>query len=161
MSHGFRPLFRLILSYSLMRLRKLRIAWSVICAFACLLLVALWIRSYWRSDGVTYFHGSSTFGCESEWGRLLPYSQTLPPVKVKWLAASKDIGGETPQTPHPAFRLVRYPGYFSICIPYWFPATITAALAAAPWLPGWSKRFSLRTLLVATTVVAVVLGLAV
>ena len=33
-----------------------------------------------------------------------------------------------------------------------------AALAAAPWI-RWSRRFSLRTLLIATTLVAVVLGL--
>ena len=31
-----------------MRFRKLRIAWSVICSIACVLLIALWVRSYWR-----------------------------------------------------------------------------------------------------------------
>src|SRR4051812_47312930 len=35
-----------------MRFRKLRIAWSVACVVACILLVALWVRSYWKVDYV-------------------------------------------------------------------------------------------------------------
>jgi hypothetical protein len=40
--------------------------------------------------------------------------------------------------------------------PYWFPVLISGVLAAVPWI-RW--RFSLRTLLIATTIIAVVLGL--
>jgi hypothetical protein len=29
-----------------MRFRKLRIAWSVVCAVACVLLTVLWVRSF-------------------------------------------------------------------------------------------------------------------
>ena len=47
-----------------------------------------------------------------------------------------------------------------IDIPQWFPVLLFATLATAPWI-RWSKRFSLRTLLIATTLVAVVLGLVV
>ena len=43
-------------------------------------------------------------------------------------------------------------------MPIWGAVLLAAALAAAPWL-RW--RFSLRTLLIVTTLVAVVLGLAV
>jgi len=35
-----------------MRFRKLRIAWSVGCGLACVLLIALWVRSYWLIDTV-------------------------------------------------------------------------------------------------------------
>jgi hypothetical protein len=45
-------------------------------------------------------------------------------------------------------------------LPQWFPVLIFAALTDAPWI-HWSKRFNLRTLLIATTLVAVVLGLVV
>ena len=31
-----------------MRYRKLRIAWSVGWGIACVLLIVLWVRSYWR-----------------------------------------------------------------------------------------------------------------
>ena len=30
-----------------MRFRKLRIAWSVGCGILCVLLIVLWVRSYW------------------------------------------------------------------------------------------------------------------
>jgi hypothetical protein len=43
-------------------------------------------------------------------------------------------------------------------VPHWFLLMLAAGLAAAPWL---RYRFSLRTLLIATTLVAVVLSLAV
>ena len=36
-----------------MRFRKLRIAWSVVWGLACVLLIALWVRSYWYWDDVT------------------------------------------------------------------------------------------------------------
>ena len=48
-----------------------------------------------------------------------------------------------------------------IIVPHWFVAGIFAAFAFVPWLPWWSTRFSLRTLLIVTTLVAVVLGLVV
>lgn len=41
---------------------------------------------------------------------------------------------------------------------HWFPVMIFATAAALPWLP-W--RFSLRTLLIATTLLALVVGLVV
>src|SRR6476661_7413421 len=35
-----------------MKFRKLRIAWSVLCGIACVLLILLWVRSYWWNDSV-------------------------------------------------------------------------------------------------------------
>ena len=37
---------KIIPSNTLMRFRKLRIAWSVGCGIACVLLIVLWVRSY-------------------------------------------------------------------------------------------------------------------
>src|SRR5262245_24453789 len=34
------------------RYRKLRIAWSAVCGVVCLLLIVLWVRSYWWADFV-------------------------------------------------------------------------------------------------------------
>jgi hypothetical protein len=45
-----------------------------------------------------------------------------------------------------------------VAFPHWFLVIISVALTAVPWL-RWKRRFSLRTLLVATTVVALALGL--
>jgi hypothetical protein len=33
-----------------MKFRRLRIACSAVCSIACVLLIALWLRSYWRID---------------------------------------------------------------------------------------------------------------
>jgi hypothetical protein len=41
---------------------------------------------------------------------------------------------------------------------HWILAILAAALAAAPWIK-WSRRFSLRTFLIAITLVALALGL--
>ena len=46
----------------------------------------------------------------------------------------------------------------SLSIPHWFAVALAATFAATPWL-RW--RFSLRTLLIAITLVALVLGLVV
>ena len=45
-----------------------------------------------------------------------------------------------------------------VFVPDWFLVGVAGGLAVAPWLK-LSRRFSLRTLLIATTLVAVVLGL--
>jgi hypothetical protein len=42
-----------------MRFRKLRIAWSVACGIACVLLIALWVRSFWWWDTVGIVYGDS------------------------------------------------------------------------------------------------------
>jgi hypothetical protein len=41
-------------------------------------------------------------------------------------------------------------------VPYWIPVLLTATLAALPWL-RW--RFSLKALMIGTTLVAVLMGL--
>src|SRR3954467_10005590 len=33
-----------------MRFRKLRIAWSVLCGLACILLIVMWMRSYYWNE---------------------------------------------------------------------------------------------------------------
>ena len=45
---------------------------------------------------------------------------------------------------------------FSIVVPFWFPILMSAVIGGLSWLPF---RFTLRTLLIATTLVAVGLGL--
>jgi hypothetical protein len=132
-----------------MRYRKLRIVWSVGCGIACLLLIVLWTRSYRYREGyefpgrhqvlsqlgVCYFGGSG--GYSAKWfsdaiaTRRQPILYYLP------------SGGFSPN---------------SVAVPYWFSYLIAGALTAAPWISSL-RQFSLRALLIATTLVAVVLGL--
>jgi hypothetical protein len=46
---------------------------------------------------------------------------------------------------------------FLVQVPMWFTAVVPAVFAAVP-LMRWSKRFSLRTLMLATILIAAVLG---
>ena len=59
-----------------------------------------------------------------------------------------------------AFGFAHYDGgsWKALVAPHWFPALLSVVLATIPWFSR-SFRFSLRTLLIATTLVAVVLGL--
>jgi hypothetical protein len=54
-----------------MRLRKLRIAWSVGWGLACVLLIVLWVRSYSWEDALVYSNAKQhTFSCDSARGLL-------------------------------------------------------------------------------------------
>jgi hypothetical protein len=54
-----------------MKYRKLRIAISPVCGVVCLLLVALWIRSYfWQDGAIGPITGSKTLVLGSYLGRL-------------------------------------------------------------------------------------------
>jgi hypothetical protein len=50
---------------------------------------------------------------------------------------------------------------YSLTAPYWFFVLFSGTAAVVPWIHEVRWHFSLRTLLIATTLVAVVLGLAV
>ena len=56
------------------------------------------------------------------------------------------------QSPH-SFSIIR--DINAVTAPDWFLVVISASLATAPWI---RRRFSLRTLLIATTLVAIGLG---
>jgi hypothetical protein len=141
-----------------LRLKKLQIAWSVFCGVACVLLIVLWVRSYWRleliakstsgifltrivsNSGSVYFFkqdmGVSKFDRGWSYGRSL---------KVQPNEGRFGFGRE-------------HEGFF---VPHWLLILISATFAVLPWIRQLQYRFSLRTLLMATTLVAVVLGLAV
>ena len=143
--------------------RKLRIAWSVACSIACLLLVVMWVRSYWWFDG-----GNMPFGA----GHLLVMSSTSGRIVVRLDDASKYPQLKNRWRIHhmsqeelmrrfePGGNPFVLPARFeyrsgNLIVHYWFYVMLSAALAAAPWI-RW--RFTTRTLLIATTAVAVMLG---
>ena len=55
------------------------------------------------------------------------------------------------------FGMTEAGGDRHLFVPHWFLVVSAALLAAVPWV-GWKKRFSLMTLLVVMTLVAVGLG---
>jgi hypothetical protein len=146
-------------------LKTLRIAVTALGLMACVLLVALWVRSYWRTDGLywnVYHHRSVLVG--SIQGQIVVYSDLMTigsSGRVK-LLNEMHVG----MTPIPSIasgirstsiggRVGPYGHH--VVFPHWAPMLMTVALATVPWV-HWSRRFSLRTLLIATTLVAVGMG---
>src|SRR4051812_46463488 len=64
-----------------MRYRKLRIAWSVVWGIACVLLIALWVRSFSYWDDAVFRIGSKAIHPISAEGRIIMWIQ---PTTVKW-----------------------------------------------------------------------------
>jgi hypothetical protein len=156
-----------------MRFLKLRIAWSVACGIVCLLLVALWVRSYWWSDIVSYRRDKVTmYRAYSDDGLVIVRDSSTrlllmhDPPDIGWTLRttwSRKQSREEARTPliKRVFRRFYWSGWsgtFELLMPYWLSLMLGSALGAAPWLFSFGWRFSLRTLLIATTLVAVGLG---
>lgn len=152
-----------------MKHHKLRFVWGMACA----LLIVLWVQSYWWCDIVTYRPSTTTaFRLLSDEGQVSYFDQSQsllfmgepPPIgwsiDKKWYAGySSDISDISPFKK--VFRGFALNGTFGNQVPDWFLLVVVAGLGAAPWLSRWPCRFSLRTLLIATTLIAVGLGLVV
>jgi hypothetical protein len=147
-------------SHDVGRFRKLRIAVSVTCGIACVLLIVLWVRSYWKWDTLasrlptgsnlvlTSWGGDFSVGIDHQPGPFAP-TEALEfdsRLKSSWTRDESERG----------FGIHRGPTYLIIASPAWFWVLTGVLLSGAPWI---RKRFSLRTLLIATALVAVVLGL--
>ena len=139
--------------------RKLRIAWSVAWGIVAVLLVVLWVRSYSRRDILTLAAKMQTvvssLGGTISVNRFssLPSSgwnwDTTPTSEIDFRIAAVITARRWSYTAIPSVTAIRFPS--------WFGAVVLILIAALPWFP--LIRFSLRTLLIATTLVAVGLGL--
>ena len=145
-----------------MKHRKLRIAFSVTCGIVCVLLVVLWVRSCWRAD---FCHGTlfqwRAFRIGSHFGGVelafVPLGSMNPDLP-RIYSSEYDINDHDSLTKDLTwgFRWSNIESFTIVRAPDWLFVVMCSLAAALPWLP-W--RFSLRTLLIATTLVAVVLGL--
>jgi hypothetical protein len=158
------------------RYRKLRIAWSVAWGVVAVLLIALWVRSYWWDDmlKVRMPDPQRQFMICSMLGGTRLYTTSVSP-RANWnhrywrtstISVAAELEGLDVRWPY-RFGLDRLYTFelFSrhynpdhsriVALPHWMLVVTFTAFAVAPWV-RW--RFSLRTLLIATTLVAVVLG---
>jgi hypothetical protein len=145
-----------------MRFRKLRIASSVICGILCLLMTALWIRSYWWYDSVERNWTRGGYSIASRNGRLSFSKHSLPSGQdFRWrIGYCPEVASADWYVTRSGFLWVRSGAWFRLSLPYWSMALPLASLAVVPWIK-WSRRFSIRTLLIVTTLVAVLLSLVV
>jgi hypothetical protein len=150
----------------------LRIAFSTTCGIACLLTCLLWVRSFWKEESLDHrtFTEGRIYGISSTYGTIrLFYGTDIHLVKPgwspQWRVSSQwhDNPGLTAEEKEiirkhssKQFRWRILPSGFYVKAPYWLITLLIAASGVVPWF-RW--RFSLRTLLIATTLVAVVLGI--
>jgi hypothetical protein len=139
-----------------MRYRKLRIAWSVGWGVVAVLLCVLWLSSYWHTDAVERISLKRIIKLSSTTGYIC-ISYEGNPRWVTWGGGTQWEFTEGLPTKPNYGNFVRG-SQIEVQAPYWLIALCTTATVVIPWAP-WSKRFSLRTLLIATTLVALVLGL--
>jgi hypothetical protein len=147
-------------------LKYLRFAVTALSLTTCVLLVALWVRSYfWRDIASVISPAGREYVLGSFRGIVSYASVGIPntPSSLMWNYECRptDQVGHVLSIHRPEYKVFgfayRGTGGLRIVLPYWIPTFMTAALAVLPWLI-WSTRFSLRTLLITTTLVAVVLG---
>src|SRR6266480_4470373 len=70
-----------------MIIRKLRVAWSVFCGIACVLLIALWVRSYSRADSLVIIMTSThQLELQSVPGRCIGFIAYAPSRPIKGIA---------------------------------------------------------------------------
>ena len=141
-------------------LKYLRIAVTALGLTACVLLVALWVRSYWWADGVgrtaQTSRNTTVVSVGSNYGRVVLGRHVDP----EWVVPPEMINrwGYLSDKARPVQRRFDWKASsreIRIEFPTWLAALLAASLAVAPWI-RW--RFGLRTLLIATTLVAVGLG---
>jgi hypothetical protein len=147
-----------------MKYRNLRIAWSVVWGVAAVLLVVLWVRSYWWADLLGYRIGQTYVAAGSGRGIAFFRWTTFQPSvtvgnKVGWELSEGPTGTIDSSLKPLEWSLDTNPaaafGFF-ISVPCWFCVACSAALS---FVALNRYRFSLRTLLIATTLVAIMLGL--
>jgi hypothetical protein len=136
------------------RTRFLRIAVTALSLTVCVLLIALWVRSY---RGLDEIGGSiNTIGVinvASQDGHVLFLRMKDVTHKVPWFL---ETGSKSFIMSATIAKQSWGLEQGTLIVPHWFLVLLSAALAACPWIP---RRFSLRTLQIATTLVAVGLGI--
>ena len=157
-----------------MKNHKLRIAWSVTWAIVAVLLVGVWVRSYWWADSVAVTISANVsplqigsvqgtvgivIACSPEVASRLTsrWNHFQSPTDEMRVELAK-FGQSLPSPIYGGLRKIQSIVVFFV--PDWLVLILVTVLGILPWLQ-WHRRFSLRTLLIATTLIAVVLGIVV
>jgi hypothetical protein len=182
--------------------RNLRIGVSAFFGLLTLLLVVLWVRSYWTFDAICHKHPVTMTECETatgfvgigkwkrsripsnyeyEWLKSWSIRTTRRPdgtnTMFEWSVrvflfqrrdgyrSILDRVSQQPSWQFAGFRIKTWGSGWIAVAPFWALVGTSCSMAALPWVKrNWfvpPHRFSLRTLLIATTLLAAVLGLAV
>jgi hypothetical protein len=139
-------------------LRTLRIVVTVLGLAACVLLVVLWKRSIWLHEAV-YAAISPTHAVVASSGFSKVHLYAIPTSRLSGLPQYGNVQTCLFCCSSRLRTAVLYndaPRGLQIAMPHWFALIVAATTATAPWL---SWRFSLRTMLIGMTLLAVLLGI--
>jgi hypothetical protein len=156
--------------------RRLLNAASIVCLVVCVALMGMWVRSYNGYDEVRGHFGTTfSFSLASTSGRLIFHRLRIAPSNWPWRLLSDERIVDAPRG-QGFGRTLGFVAQFNwntnttnIELPYWLLVFVSGFLAAVfrvRWTLGfvrWALRFrfpwqfTLRSLFVATTIVAVVL----
>jgi hypothetical protein len=148
-------------------LRRLLNIASIVCLVVCVALMGMWVRSFWRWDQIAgHLSDRQLFGIDSLDGRLKFTSFPSTPNRYSpWRMTSQPTGKLSAELRAGQIRSngIGFAGDFAwnysyLILPYWFAVLIAGAFSLARWSQV-KYRFSLRTLLIATTILAVILGM--
>jgi hypothetical protein len=150
------------------RIRKLRIAWSTAWLLLAAALCVLWWRSYWKLDMLTkcdVHHIKTTIGSQSGEVYLDRYDLTRSPrysaPNIFWGAYQIPIHGwkivteESRAVPKLELRWRRNADGFFVGVPHIY---IVMSVIVAGLMPQLASRYSVRSILIATALFAVLLG---
>jgi hypothetical protein len=66
-----------------MRFRKLQIAWSVVWGVVAVLLIVLWMRSYWWTDSAWRYTPNGGMRVDSLYGKIIFKAASRPTEAVR------------------------------------------------------------------------------
>ena len=122
-----------------MRYRKLRIAWSVVMGIACVLLIVLWVRSYWIQYIVRVpVTSERSIAASSEVGHLWFAYQRFS--NTDWIEFDSGILSDDSAADFRSwagqlgFNLDNDAVGVAIYLPDWFAILTASAISVIPWV---------------------------
>jgi hypothetical protein len=91
------------------------------------------------------------------YGQRLANGNNASPWGIHYKSLDEWEPGRPPLAARANFTVSRWKQFYCLILPYWFLA-ITTGILGVMFFQKQSLRFSLRTLLIATTLLAIVLG---
>jgi hypothetical protein len=159
---SIRTAFRSLKSFRIRN--KWKFTWHACCGLACVLLIFLWMRSYHVADGVcgmqspkntqarfTILANSGFFGVEA-------YPNFFAISKVRYCKFEHQVPDHKSYSQLTPFYARLATGVTELYIPIWIMVLLAVLCGAFPSFAG-QIHFSLRTLLIVTTLTALALGI--
>ena len=130
------------------RFRKLRIAWSILCGIACVLILGFWFRSYFYEDHcyVIILQSGAEVDAASgqvhfDFGTWEGHGAFILPVTFGWdIGSATDVFGQFQNDTAWDFEYEAINSW-SVHAPHWFLALLFAVLAALPWIYPLAVRW--------------------